>query len=92
MAIHLLNPDDGESRDVVESPVLVNDIAFLPNSRLLAVADGSPTLRVYDTDNGSLAREYDWGIGGIHCVTFSHDGAMGAAGGDKGRIVVWDLE
>lgn len=68
------------------------DATFLPNSRLLAVADGSPTLRVYDTDTGTVAREYDWGIGGIHCVTFSHDGAMGAAGGDKGRVVVWDVE
>ena len=67
-------------------------VAFLPNSRLLAVADGSPTLRIYDTDTGTLAREYDWGIGGIHCVTFSHDGAMGAAGGDKGRVVVWDVD
>lgn len=70
----------------------VRNIAFFPNSRLLAVADGSPTLRVYDTDTGTLAREYDWGIGGIHCVTFSNDGAMGAAGGDKGRVVVWDVD
>ncbi len=91
-AAHVLDPSSGEWRGTIRFETTVTNIAFLPNSRLLAVADGSPTLRVYDTDTGTVAREYDWGIGGIHCVTFSNDGAMGAAGGDKGRVVVWDVD
>lgn len=92
VAVHFLDPESGEWRDTIRFETAVSDVAFLPNSRLLAVADGSPTLRVYDTDTGTVAREYDWGIGRIHCITFSNDGAMGAAGGDKGKVVVWDVE
>lgn len=92
VALHVLDTRGGDWHDTIRLSAPITDITFLPNSRLLAVADGSPTLRVYDMDNGRVAREYDWGIGGIHCVTFSNDGAMGAAGGDKGRVAVWDLE
>ena len=92
--VRILAAEDGQvvSRFQLSSDD-AREIAFIPGTRLLAVAGGAPTnLRVYDTDTGRLAREYDWGIGGIHSVTFSNDGAMGAAGGDKGRVVVWDLD
>jgi len=33
---------------------------------------------------------YKWDIGRIFCVTFAPDGLRLAAGGDAGRVVVWD--
>lgn len=91
--VRVLNADDGQ---VIRSFQLATEepreVAFIPGTTLMAVAGYVSLLQFYDTDNGQLAREYDWGIGRIHSVTFSNDGAMGAAGGEKGRVVVWDVE
>jgi WD40 repeat protein len=68
------------------------EIALHPNGRMLLVADGSKKVTAYDTDNGRPAAQYDWGIGKVGCVTYSPDGTLAAAGGEKGQVVVWDAE
>ena len=35
---------------------------------------------------------YNWDIGRVYCVTYAPDGLRLAAGGDLGRVVVWDAE
>lgn len=68
------------------------EIALHPSGRMLLVADGSKKVTAYDTSNGRPAAQYDWGIGKIGCVTYSPDGTLAAAGGEKGQVVVWDSE
>jgi len=68
------------------------EIALHPSGRTLLVADGSKKVTAYDTDNGKASAQYDWGIGKVGCVTYSPDGTLAAAGGEKGQVVVWDAE
>ena len=68
------------------------EIALHPSGRTLLVADGSKRVTAYDTGNGKASAQYDWGIGKIGCVTYSPDGTLAAAGGEKGQVVVWDAE
>jgi WD40 repeat protein len=68
------------------------EIALHPSGRMLLVADGSKKVTAYDTSNGKAAAQFDWGIGKVGCVTYSPDGTLAAAGGEKGQVVVWDAE
>ncbi len=68
------------------------EIALNPSGSTLLVADGSKKVTAYDTSNGKASAQYDWGIGKVGCVTYSPDGTLAAAGGEKGQVVVWDAE
>lgn len=68
------------------------EIALHPSGHTLLVADGSKKVTAYDTSNGKVSAQFDWGIGKIGCVTYSPDGTLAAAGGEKGQVVVWDAE
>lgn len=64
-----------------------------PHGRTLftaAHADGR--VRAWDADTLAARGEYDWGVGPVYRVAVSPDGLTAAAGGDDGRIVVWDLD
>jgi WD40 repeat protein len=74
----------------VKKPPL--EIALHPRGHTLLVADGSKKVTAYDTSNGKAAAQYDWGVGKVGCVTYSPDGTLAAAGGEKGQVVVWDAE
>jgi WD40 repeat protein len=48
-------------------------------------------VRVWDVATGHELASYKWDvIGRVFCVTFAPDGLRLAAGGDAGRVVVWD--
>jgi WD40 repeat protein len=66
--------------------------AFSPDSRLLAACSADETVRIYRTDTWNEAADFNWGIGPVRDVVFSPDGMRAAAGGDKGQIVLWDID
>jgi hypothetical protein len=39
-----------------------------------------------------VEREIAWDIGRLRSVAFSPDGMLAAGAGDKGKIVVWDVD
>jgi hypothetical protein len=45
-----------------------------------------------DVATGKERAGFDWQLGAIGAVAFSTDGMLAAAGGEHGRVVVWDVD
>jgi WD40 repeat protein len=48
------------------------------------------TAIAWDTTTWGQKHAYAWRIGKLKCVGFSPDGTVIAAGGESGKIVLWD--
>ncbi|WP_439620618.1 WD40 repeat domain-containing protein [Gemmata sp.] len=66
--------------------------AFSSDSRRLLTGSRTGTCSLQDVATGCVVASFDWGIGPIHSVAFSPDGLTCAAGGEKGQVVVWDVD
>lgn len=66
--------------------------AFSPDGRLLIAVSNEATAIQWNAANWSEQKAYAWGIGKLTCVAVSPDGMIAAAGSDRGKIVVWDLD
>lgn len=67
-------------------------IAFHPSGRYLAATSNDATVKLYDTTSWEVARTFTWDIGRMRSIAFSPDGTLAAAGSDKGKVVVWDVD
>ena len=67
-------------------------IAFHPNGRFLLAASNDQTVKLYDTTTWEPARAFTWSVGRMRSVCFSPDGTLAAAGSERGKIVVWDVD
>jgi WD40 repeat protein len=75
-----------------DTPKDFTALAFHPSGRYLAATSNDGTVKLYDTSTWAVAQALDWDIGQLRSVAFSPDGMLAAAGGDKGKIVVWDVD
>lgn len=94
-ALHLIPPGDPAAQVQIRNPnrKQITALAFHPSGRYLAVTSNDRTVRFHDREAGwAVSRTYDWNIGKLKSVAFSADGALAAAGGEKGSVVVWDVE
>jgi WD40 repeat protein len=67
--------------------------AISPDGSVLAWADPQGmVVHLWDLFRGKTIDELDWGLGTCQAVAFSPDGLTAAAGGDTGRVVIWDLD
>ncbi len=60
--------------------------------KVLMTAGADGFVRFWDAAGGAELRSFAWGIGKVYCAAFSPDGLTCAAGGEKGQIVVWDVD
>jgi hypothetical protein len=66
--------------------------AFHPTAPYLFLANNGPSVLVYDTTTWKQVRKWKWGAGTLRVVAVSADGALAAAAGPRGTVVVWDLD
>ncbi len=66
-------------------------LAADPHGRFLLSASGT-RVTVWDPVTWKPARTFDWKIGRVTCLAVSADGTVAAAGGDKSKVAVWDIE
>jgi len=67
-------------------------IAFHPSGKYLAATSNDETVKLYDTTTWEVAHTFTWDIGRMRSIAFSPDGTLAAAGSDKGKVVVWDVD
>jgi WD40 repeat protein len=67
-------------------------VAFTRDGRHMGTVSNEETVKLWDTSGWRLDREYAWQVGGLKCLAFSPDGMLAAAGSDKNRVVLWDLD
>jgi WD40 repeat protein len=70
----------------------VQDCAFSPDGRFLAVVSNEAAVRVWETATWTEQKEFAWGIGKLKCIAFAPDGLRAACGSDSGRILIWDWD
>lgn len=67
-------------------------IAFSSNNRQVLTGSYRGICAFHDAVAGRQTGAFDWGIGKIHSVCFAPDGLTCAACGEKGQVVVWDVD
>lgn len=68
----------------------VTALAADPFSRFLLSASGTK-VTAWDPVTWKPLHRFDWKIGKVTCLAVSPDGTIAAAGGDKGKVAVWDV-
>jgi WD40 repeat protein len=93
--IAVFRADDFATRPTVirnDNRKAFTGLAFHPSGRFLAATSNDATVKFYDTTTWRLAHAFDWDVGRLRSIAFSPDGMLAAAGGDKGKIVIWDFD
>ncbi|MBN9120926.1 MAG: hypothetical protein J0I06_17535 [Planctomycetes bacterium] len=88
--------EDGKSRGELTAggTRLFRGPRFHPSGRFLAAGGANLDGGVYCWNVGTWEEliGYRWPVGPVTCVNFSPDGTLAATGGEKGRILVWDVD
>lgn len=70
----------------------ITDMALHPNGRHALLASKDGPIAVADLGRTASEHGYDWKIGSTESVAVSPDGQLAAALGERGQLVVWDLD
>jgi WD40 repeat protein len=67
-------------------------VAFHPSGRHLYVASNDATVHIFETATWERIGRFTWQIGKLKSLAVSADGTLAAAGGEKGEVVIWDVD
>lgn len=65
---------------------------FHPTQPYLLLANNGQSVLVFDTSTWKQVRKWTWKAGTLRACAISADGALAAAAGPHGNVVVWDLD
>jgi WD40 repeat protein len=67
-------------------------VSWTTDGRSFLTAGNDGLVKLWDADTGAEMKSYSWDIGRLYCAAFSPDGLTCAACGERGQIVVWDVD
>src|SRR5262249_7575081 len=86
-------PELGEPRVARKPPrTHLPAATFPPSGRYLFATSNDTTAHVFETATWQRVGRFTWNVGRLRSVAVSPDGALAAAGGDRGEVVVWDVD
>lgn len=77
-------------RELNNSPLDTNALAFAPNGEILATANSDGAVYLWDSVSGDKKHRIDCEQGRLRVVAFAPDGKLLATGGSDGTIRLWD--
>lgn len=93
LRIHLFAVPGGEELAILRGhPNFIHAMGFMPDGRAIVSAGADGAVRTWDPATGAAKHTFDWGIGKVCAAAVSPDGTLCAAGGENGKVVVWDVD
>ncbi len=71
---------------------MVEDVAFSPDGKTLALASCEGTVQLWDVANGKLLETLKGHSSAVSAVVFSPDGRTLASGGSDQTVRLWNVE
>src|SRR5262249_26077268 len=87
----LRNPDPGTTYSQA-GVGMVEDVAFAPDGKTLAMASREGTVHLWDVATGKLLETLKGHSSAVHGVVFSLDGRTLASGGYDQTVHLWNVE
>jgi WD40 repeat protein len=70
----------------------ITGLAFTPDGSKLVTVSNDTKVRVFDTRTWTETAGFEWKIGKLRCMAVAPDGLRMAAGSDRGKVIVWDVD
>src|SRR5262249_16723377 len=87
----LRNPDKGNDSGPFGSG-MVDDVAFSPDGKILALASRGGSVQLWDVATGKLLEALKGHSSAVQAVVFSPDGGERASGGSDQTVRLWNVE
>jgi WD40 repeat protein len=71
---------------------VVTGLCFMPNGSRLVTVSNDTKVRVFETRTWTETAGYEWKIGRLRCMAVAPDGLRTAAGSDRGKVILWDVD
>jgi WD40 repeat protein len=67
-------------------------VAFHPSGRTFVTVANDGVARYWELSSLTQTQAFAWKAGKLSCVALSADGTLAAAGAERGKVVLWDVD